>query len=160
MTAPATSKRLKVVDRFITVLQAIHQGTVYHYTPYQVSKRLAHYKECGGFPFYMVHVDGSQGPPEQHLDNEYVETVAISVKCYVNTELGEAVTKLEKCLQDVRRAINLDSKSTDPESLGVICGGYVDLDTVETDSGYLSLEGFGFFDQRVLVRIVGDWGEI
>ena len=160
MPTPATIPlRLQVVDRIVTVLKMMDGPSAdFWFKPYDATKRTMHFKECGGFPTYMVSLNASQSP-EEHLDSEYVETMSISIKCFVNTELGEAQTKLLKCLRDVQKAINDDSRSTDPGSLGQLTSGAVDMGGVETDSGYLTLEGFAFFDLTITCKLVGDWGQ-
>jgi hypothetical protein len=160
MAVPTTPLRLQVIDRVVTVLKAIAAGTTYFYTPYAVSKRLMHFKECGGFPTYMVFMGAATGTPEAHLDSEYVETLTLSVQGWVDLELGEPQSKLCKCIRDVQKAINDDSKSTVVGSLGQLTSGMCDIGSLETDNGGFSLEGFAFFEQLVVCKLVGDWGEL
>jgi hypothetical protein len=156
---PATPKRLQVVERVVEVLQSITAGADYYYTPYAVTKRYVEPDAADGFPFYMVHIDGSTERPESHLDSEYVETIVVSVKGYVKCDLNENVTIVSRCIRDVQRAIDRDSRSTSVGSLGQLTVS-LDIDTYTTDSGLAGLDGFGLFEQRIVVRVEGDWGEL
>jgi hypothetical protein len=160
MAVPTTPLRLAVIDRMLVVLKAISAGASFFYTPYAVQKRLMHFKECGGFPTYMIFMGAASGAPEAHLDSEYVETLTLSVQGWVDMELGEPQSKLCKCIRDVQKAINDDSKSTVVGSLGQLTSGMCDIGGCETDNGGFSLEGFAFFDQTITVKIVGDWGTL
>jgi len=160
MAAPTSPLRLQVIDRVLAVLKEINAGTSFFYTPYEVVKRLKNFNECGGFPTYMVFFGSASGSPEAHLDNEYVETLTLSIQGWVDMELGEPQTKLCKCIRDVQKAINDDSKSTVTGSLGQLTSGMCDIGSVETDNGGFSLQGFAFFEQQVSVKLVGDWGEL
>jgi len=160
MAVPTSPLRLQVIDRAIVVLKAIAAGTSYFYTPYEVVKRLKNFNECGGFPTYMVFFGAASGTPEAHLDNEYVETMTLSIQGWVDMEMGEPQTKLCKCIRDVQKAINDDSKSTVVGSLGQLTSGMCDIGPVETDNGGFSLQGFAFFEQTVSVKLVGDWGTL
>jgi len=160
MAVPTSPLRLQVIDRAIVVLKAIAAGVNYFYTPYEVVKRLKNFNECGGFPTYMVFFGSASGTPEAHLDNEYVETMTLSIQGWVDMELGEPQTKLCKCIRDVQKAINDDAKSTVVGSLGQLTSGMCDIGTCETDNGGFSLSGFAFFEQTITCRLVGDWGNL
>jgi hypothetical protein len=160
MAYPTTPKRLQVIDRVVALLQAIHEGTDYFYTAYEVVKRAKHFNECGGFPTYMVFM-GGESEPEQHLDSENVVKMTLSVSGWVNLELGEPQSKLLKAIRDVQKAIDTDAKSTTAGSLGVLCAnGLVDIGKVETDNGGFSAEGFAAFTQDITVSLIGQWGEL
>ncbi len=158
----ADPKRLQLIDRVIAVLRTIDAGTDhYFYTPHEVTKRMIHYREATGYPTYMVHTDSATETPQTLSDHGYDEVVAISVKGIVDAEDGDAVTKLERCVRDIRYALDQDSRGTDSDSIGAVSAdGHIVFDSLETDNGYLGLEGFGYFDQRILVRMTGDWGEL
>jgi len=160
MAVPTSPLRLQVIDRAIVVLKSITAGADYFYTPYEVVKRLKNFNECGGFPTYMVFFGSASGTPEAHLDNEYVETMTLSIQGWVDMELGEPQTKLCKCIRDVQKAINDDAKSTVVGSLGQLTSGMCDIGTCETDNGGFSLSGFAFFEQTITCRLVGDWGNL
>jgi len=163
MAWPADPKSLQVIDRIVTVLNGIvGGGPAYFYTPRGVMKGFRHYETVTKFPFYMVAFEGSTDRPVPTGDNQYHQTLAVSVKGWVDLEKGESVTKLLRCVRDVQKAINEDTKSgAGPLSLGVICCS-CNVDTAEADSGFLAIEGrgYGYFDQRVVAVIEGDWGEL
>ena len=63
-------------------------------------------------------------------------------------------------MRDIRKAIKADFLSDGAGSLGTICV-HVDIDEPpDTDDGYLSLQGFGFFDQRIRIEISGDMEDL
>jgi len=160
MAYPTTPKRLQVIDRVVDVLEAISAGADYFYTPNAVQKRLMHFKECGGFPTYFVFIGSATPTPEAHLDSEYVETLTLSIQGWVDLELGEPQSKMLKCIRDVQKAINTDSKSTTSGSLGALCAnGMCDVGGFETDNGGYSLDGFAFFDQTITIHLIGDFGD-
>lgn len=163
MAWPTDPKSLQVIDRFIVVLQAIvGGGPGYFYTPGEVMKGFRHYETATKFPCYMVALEGSTDRPVSVGDNHYHQTLAVSVKGWVDLEKGEAVSKLMRCIRDVQKAINEDTKSgAGAGSLGVIAP-QCNVDTVEADSGFLSIEGrgYGYFDQRFIVVTEGEWGEL
>ena len=163
MSWPTDPKSLQVVDRVVAVLQGIvGGGPAYFHTPGEVMKGFRMYTTVTKFPCYMVALEGMPERPTPTGDNRYHQTVAVSVKAWVDLERGESVSKLLRCLRDVQKAINEDTKSgAGPASLGVICCS-CNVDTVEADSGFLAIEGrgFGYFDQRFVVVIEGDWGEL
>ena len=156
--APATNPlRLQVIDRVVTVLKAIAEGTSYWYTPCEVVKRFVHWTEAKGFPTYMVFTD-SGGKLEAGTPNFFSEEFNVNVKGIVKDHV-DTVTKVERCLRDIRKAINDDTRpSTGAGSLGAL-GALVFIEEgATTDNGYLSLEGFGFFEQRIRIVISGDFG--
>lgn len=163
MAWPADPKTLQVVDRIVAVLGALTRGDAYFYTAGEVMKGFRHYSTATKFPCYMVATEGEPEKPRPIGDNHYLATLAVSVKAWVDLEQGEPVSKLMRCLRDVQKAINEDSKpGAGAASLGVICSGGCVVDTAELDSGFLSIEGrgYGYFDLRVLAVVEGDWGEI
>jgi hypothetical protein len=160
MTTPATPLRLQVIDRIVAVLQGISTGATYFYTPGEVAKRFIHWSECKAFPTYMVftasggkvELSGAAGD-----DSEYTEDFYVSIKGIVKDSV-DTVTKLERCIADIRKAIDADSRSGAAGSLGVLAVETRIEDSPETDDGYLSLEGMGFFDQKIRVSIAGVMG--
>ena len=164
MPSPANPKRLQVVDRVVVVLSAITAGANYFYTPcLPVRKRFVHWAEASGLnpdnPFYMV-FSATGGKVELGgAPDLYDEDFYISIKGYVKDHV-DTETKKERAIRDIRKAINDDSKSGVAGSLGTLCIEVAIEEPPETDNGYLSLEGFGFFDQRIRIRIDGDFGEL
>jgi len=163
MSWPAEPKSLQVLNRIVTVLEEIGGGSPdYFYTPGEVVKGFKIHRSATKFPCYMVALEGMPERPTPIGDNHYLETVAVSVKAWVDLEAGESVTKLLRCLRDVQKAVNEDTKSgAGATSLGAICCS-CNVDTAEADSGFLMLEGrgYGYFDQRIVAVVEGDWGEI
>jgi len=160
MTTPAVPLRLQIINRIVDVLQGITTGATYFYTPGDVAKRFIHWSEAKSFPTYMVfsapggtvELSGAAGD-----DSEYTEDFFVSVKGIVK-DSTDTVTKLERCIADVRKAIDADSRSGAAGTLGVLAVQTRIEDSPETDDGYLSLEGFGFFDQKVRISIAGVMG--
>jgi hypothetical protein len=157
---PAIPLRLQAINRIVAVLQAISAGATYFYTPGAVVKRFVHWGECKSFPTYMVftasggkvELSGAAGD-----DSEYTEDFYVSVKGIVKDSV-DTVTRLENCIADIRKAIDADSRSGAAGSLGVLAVETRIEESPETDDGYLSLEGFGFFDQKIRVSIAGVMG--
>lgn len=159
MPSPADPKRLQVIDRIVAVLAAIIAGADYFYTPYSAHKGFVHWSATQGFPFYMVMpITGGKvelsGAPDL-----YDEDFIISIKGCVQDNT-DSVTKMERAIRDVRKAINDDSKLGTAGSLGNLCVEVAIEETAHPDDGYLSLEGYGFFDQKIRVKIAGDFGEL
>jgi hypothetical protein len=156
----ANPLRLQIIDRIVEVLEAIKgdAGATYWYTPNDVVKRFAEPEAVSGFPYYMIAPETSPQSPEhaeERLDWEYF---AVSIKAWVDLEGGEPTTKLEKCLADVRKAVMADCLSAAAAgSLGALTVGSA-IDTCETDSGILSIEGHGYFDQRFVFKLALSWG--
>ena len=157
---PTIPLRLQAINRIVTVLQAIAAGGTYFYTPGAVVKRFVHWGECKSFPTYMVftasggkvELSGAAGD-----DSEYTEDFYVSVKGIVKDSI-DTVTRLENCIADIRKAIDADSRSGVAGSLGALAVETRIEESPETDDGYLSLEGFGFFDQKIRVSIAGVMG--
>lgn len=160
MTTPAIPLRLQVINRIVEVLEGIVTGPVYFYTSGEVARRFIHWSECKAFPTYMVftapggtvELSGAAGDA-----SEYTEDFFISVKGIVKDN-EDTVTRLERCIADVRKAIDADSRSGVAGTLGALTVQTRIEDSPETDDGYLSLEGFGFFDQKIRVSIAGVMG--
>ena len=161
MTWPNDPRRLVIVDRIVEALSLIRSGDDYFYTPHKVQKRFVHWAEVKGFPLYMVHT-ATGGHLDLSGHNLFEETFYISVKGYISDK-QDTVTKLERAIRDVRYCIDQDSKdrltSGALGTLGWIFQIRID-DPPETDNGYLSLEGIGFFDQRIRAHISGNFGEL
>jgi hypothetical protein len=154
---PAVPLRLQVIDRIVAVLQAITTGATYFYTPGAVVKRFVHWTECKAFPTYMVFT-GSGGTVELSGaagdDSEYTEDFFVSVKGIVKDSV-DTVTRLENAIADIRKAIDADSRSGAAGTLGALAVETRIETSPETDDGYLSLEGMGFFDQKIRISIAG-----
>lgn len=155
MSAPEKSKRLQVLERVEAVLRAIVAGEKYNYTPALVSRRFIHWSELNAFPAYSISsasggkIDiSSIGRPEV----EWTEEFYISIKGVVQDN-SDTMTKIENCIEDIRKAILEDARNPAAGSLLNLTLA-VDIDEPPmTDDGYLSLEGYGFFDLRVKFTI-------
>ena len=161
MPSPSANPiRLQVIDRVVTVLGAVTAGADYFFTPGRVVKRWVHLDEINAFPCYMV-TAGEKGGQiiTSGAPDVYEETFYISVKGVIK-DSSDTVTKCEQALRDIRKAINTDSMSGASGSLGAITDSIKCTEGPDMDDGYLSLEGYGFFDQRVEVQIHGNFGEL
>lgn len=160
--APSTSPlSQQVIERIVTVLAAIRTGSSFYYTAFDVIKRYVHWQEATlteSKPLYMVFRD-SGGAINYLGENNYEEDWNVNIKGYVR-HASDTVTRLERAIRDVQKAINDDSKGEDAGSLGAITAAVTIEEPPETDNGYLSLVGFGFFDQRIRVRTDGEFGEL
>jgi hypothetical protein len=150
MTTPANPLRLQIIDRIVAVLKAIAAGAEYFYTP-KVEKRFVHWAEAKYFPTYMV-FPGSGGHIEIESTQNYDEDMIVSIKGIVKDSVDPG-SVIEKCLCDIRRAIDIDSRSGAVGTLGALAVETAFEEGPTTDDGYLSLEGFGFFDQPLRVKI-------
>lgn len=161
MAIPTSPLTQQVIERIIAVLAEITTGANYFYTPAAVMKRFVHWREASfspDNPLYMVFRD-SGGEISCIGENLYCEDWFVNVKGYVQDN-ADTVTKMERAIRDIRKAINDDSKSEAAGSLGAIAAAVTIEEPPSTDNGYLSLEGKGFFDQRIRVRTDGEFGEL
>ncbi len=160
--APGTNPLTQqIIERIVTVLAAITTGDDFFYTPAAVAKRFVHWREASfsaDKPYYMVFRD-SGGVITQIGENLYCEDYFINIKGYVKDN-NDTVTRLERAIRDIKKAINDDSASEVAGTLGALAAAVTIEEPPETDNGYLSLEGIGFFDQRIRIRIDGDFGEL
>jgi len=158
-TPSVDSIEKRVIDRIATVLAAITAGATYWYTPAQVAKRFMHWQEVvGGFPVYMISL-GSGGTRELYSQKTFYETFFVSIKGYVQDDT-DTMTKVARCWQDIRLALTTDMESATAGALASLCHQVRCKEFPETDDGYLSLEGFGFFDIRVEVQVSDTTGYI
>lgn len=158
---PTNPLTQQIIERIIAVLEAITMGDDFFYTPAAVAKRFVHWREASfspDKPYYMVFRDS--GGTIEYIGHElYCEDWNINVKGYVQDN-SDTVTKLERAIRDIRKAINDDSKSETAGSLGALAAAVTIEEPPDSDNGYLSLEGIGFFDQRIRIRTDGDFGEL
>lgn len=159
--SPTDPLSLQIIERIITVLEAIVAGVDFNYTPYSVAKKFVHWEEASvkaNRPLYMVFRD-SGGSIVFAGTDLYDETWYVSIKGYVKHN-SDTVTPLERAIQDIQKAINNDSKSGAAGSLGALGVQTIFEEPANTDNGYLSSQGFGFFDQRLKIITSGDFGEL
>jgi hypothetical protein len=147
--------RLRVRDRIYDVLKAVREGADYFYTAGQVERRFIAYDEVKRSPCYMVSTD--TGGSIEQVQDLFIEDFYVNVKCWIQDK-DDPVSILERALADVRTAINADTLPT------AGTGSLADLDALvffdeppTTDNGYLSLEGYAFFEQRIKIQVSGTW---
>jgi hypothetical protein len=147
MMMPEDGKRLKVIDRIVTVIRQIKAGSDFFYTPYAVVRRWLEPEECKGFPTYGVFTDSGGRTELQAITgtpNLFDEIFYINIKGYVR-DTEDTVSKLERALRDVRKAINEDAEDTATTgSLGQLCDECFIEDSPETDNGYYWMMNLGF----------------
>jgi len=148
----AEPKRLLIIERVVTVLKAMRQGEGYWYTAADVVKQVVHEREVLKFPFYMVEYESSPGSPKSNINHQFTEDLAIIIKGACDGEAGDTTTKLERCIRDVRTAIDADTSSVAAGSLGAL-GAVVTIDALEIEHD----EKYGYFNQRFIAHIRGDW---
>lgn len=158
MSTPSDPLRLQIINRFVTVLGNISAGSNYFYTPHEVLKRIIVPDEVDDTPTYMVIPEGG-GNIEFTCTELYDETFKVIVHGIVADNV-DIVTRMERAIRDVRKAINDDSKSGASGSLGVLCVQVRILEPPETDGGAFSVIGKGYFAQPFQVTISGDFGEL
>jgi hypothetical protein len=152
---------LQVINRVVTVLEAITAGASYWFTPGKVSLGFLMIPDMAAFPCYMVMAGEKGGAIEHQLAvDDHDEDFTISIKGVVKaSKASDAVTANEKALRDIRKAINDDSKSAATGSLGDLTVKAWFTEGPDMDDGYL-MQGYGFFDQRLNVTINGQFGEL
>jgi len=151
---PAKSKKLLALERVVAVLQAITAGDDYWYTPAGVRMRAIAFEKEVGDPWYAVFVESA---PRMQLDgpsNLWTEDMIVTVSGFVRDNV-DTVSKMLKCIQDIRRAIETDATSGLPGSLSQIAEETIPDEGYETDDGLFSAQGFGLFDQKVRIRVAG-----
>jgi len=152
--APSEPLRLTVLKRFETVLNAITAGDNYFYTPHKVDKHPISYELAKYGPLYQVFSGDEAGPVDQvgvgHRVQDETFYVRVQGIVYDRTDL---TTKLEKCLADVRKAVNDDAVSAASGSLGALTV-QVRMDE-SAEMGYFSdtEDDFALFNQRWRVHI-------
>ena len=156
---PSDPLRLQILNRFETVLNAIETGDNYFYTPHKVSKHPISYELAKNGPLYMVFTGEEGGPIEFAGTDLYDEKFTVSVQGIV-FDRADLISKLEKAIRDVRKAVNDDSKSGAAGSLGVLAHQTIAERSPEV--GYFSADkdDFAVFEQKYQVTISGDFGQL
>ena len=158
MSQPTLPKRLQAIERIIDVLKAISAGSNYFYSAYEVNRRFKHWDELNGSPTYSVHTD-SGGELVELTDHKYDETFVVVVKGVIDN-MDDPVGTLEKCIRDVRTAIDADSFHGGTGTLSRLAVRTRIAGPPDTDNGNLSLIGKAYFEQRIEITISGDFGEL
>ena len=159
--APTNPLSQQCIDRIVVVLAAITAGDNFFYTPFDVIKEYMIWREAkltADKPLYMV-ARASGGVITQIGEHLYEMEFYVSVQGYVQ-DPSDAVTRLCRAIRDIQKAINDDSKSEVAGTLGELSAAVTMEESPETDNGYFSPEDVGWFDQRIRIRIDGDFGEL
>jgi len=160
--APADPKRLKVADRFVTILKNITADDNYFFTPIEVVK---HYVFPEGAaciqnkPIYSVYPEGSEGSVKVETGGIYDEIYPLVVHGIVENPV-DTVGDLEKAVRDVRKAIQADSRDESSGALGDLCINVSITSPPETDGGVFSGIGRGYFSQEFMIHISGSITEL
>jgi len=154
---PDNPKRLQIIDRVVKIIGDIKAGENYFLTPIHVAKGFV--AEPKGFPCYMV-ISDSGGEIIMNMDNLWEETFYISIRGIVQAP-DDVVTPLEKAIRDIRKAIGDDFKWGAEEGSLLTLASEISIDSPpDIDYGFEGTSFFGFFSQRVRVRVFGEMGEI
>lgn len=153
---PSKSKRLQVLERVVDVLKTIQEGDDFWYSPRDVF--MGYVREVKGYPAYSVRAAmGEQ--PTIHLDQQHEETFTVEIHGEVRAA-GDIVTPREKCIQDVREAINDDFKPGGASTSLIGLASSMFIADLELEDGPEGDGFFGYFVQRVRFQIYGEYGEI
>jgi len=149
--------RLQVIDRIVTVLRDIQEGDNYFHSPRQVEKGFV--AEPQGYPIYMVRSE-SGGDIEMHGDAQFAETFYVSINGRMQ-EIGDVVSPMERCLRDVRKAIDADFRAGGAADSLIGLATTVQFDTPPDITYDVDATGpFAEFSQRVRITIFGEFGEL
>jgi hypothetical protein len=156
--APIDPKRLKVADRFVTVLKAITAGSDYFFTPLEVAKHYIFPEEAACIkdrPVYSIFPEGSGGSFFVETGGVYDEKYPLTVHGIVENPV-DTVGDLEKAVRDVRKAVEADSRDESTGALGNLCVNVSIESPPETDGGVFSGLGRSYFAQEFMIHISGD----
>ncbi len=154
MTDPKT---LQIVDRTVTILKDIREGSTYWKTPADVVKGQRALEEATGFPLDMVHLGPEWQDPARALGTNQVFPSVI-VTSYLAPENGDYVTGLIRHLADIRLAIDEDFKSGAAGSLGALATHMRFMAAVTDALG--ELLPYGGFHQEIQFIATGAWGAL
>jgi len=155
--APADPKRLKVADRFVTILKNITAGDNYFFTPLEVVKHYVFPEEAACIkdrPVYSVYPEGSGGSFSDKTGGVYAEIYPLVVHGIVENPV-DTVGDLEKAVRDVRKAVEADSRDESSGALGDLCINVSIASPPETDGGVFSGIGRGYFSQEFMIHVSG-----
>ena len=154
---PTDPLRLQVADRFEAVLAAIEAGDDYFYTPHRVAKIPLSHEDAKEGNLYMVLTGEDVGSIEVTGRENFDETFYISVIGIV-FDRKDLVSKVEKAIRDIRKAIDVDAKDATSGTLGTLTV-QVRIDESPAISYYSEdRDDFAHFDQLFRVQITGDFG--
>jgi len=155
---PVNPKRLQVRDRVIALLTAITAGASYFFTTVKVFPKTVLETECPGYPCASVHPD-SGGEIAESTSNSYDETFYLSVEGLVK-DLDDPGAAVLKWNRDIRKAIDDDHRNGGAGSLATLAVLCEIREPPETDNGFFSGKGFGWFKQRIKFMVTGDIGDL
>lgn len=158
MPSPADCIRLQIRDRVIAVLQAITAGADYNLKPKEVLKKWVHPNQTKG-DTYCVFPDDGGAIEETGAPDDYTAELYLNITGWV-FDNSDPSKKVFQATADIMKAINLDSKLGTAGSLGAMDVRCSFPEMPETDDGYMSINGIGWFSLRVKFDIAGDYGEI
>jgi hypothetical protein len=160
---PTDGKRLKAINRIITLLRQIKAGSDFFYTPYAVVRCWLMPEECKGFPTYGVFAGSGGNTLLQAITgtpNIFDHDFFIIVRGYIH-DTEDTVSKEEHSIHDIITAINEDVEDmATTGSLGRICDKVLIEDAPETDDGWGGMANIGFIEQRVHVFVSGTMNQI
>jgi hypothetical protein len=154
---PSTPLRLQVIDRVVRVLESIQEGSEYFYSPKAVVKGFV--SNPSAYPVYQV-TSESGGEVQHNSDMQNIENFCIAVHGIVQSAT-DVVTPLEESIRDVRKAINDDFLAGGAaDSLVALTMGLTMEETPDIAYGFESTGAFGYFTQKIMVKIFGEFGEL
>lgn len=165
MPTPSTKPlRLQVIERIVAKLKTITAGSTYWYNADVVLQQVIHPMEAEAKVTYCVTAgEGGGGIRDEAAAGDgtlYWEEFTVGVKGIVRTD-GNAAEMLEKCIHDVRTAIDEDSRDrVTAGSLGNLVVTARLERSPETDNGWGSMVGLGWFDLQVRCVIEGTYAEL
>lgn len=152
---PSDSKRLRIIDRLVTVLKGISAGTTYHTTPLDVFK--GYRDQVQGYPALAVR-NGDIGSVAHYMDHQVEEDFELMV-CGKVFDAGDIVTPRERLLQDARKAIDADLLPASGAGSLITLVVAMSFGPVTLDDGPEGNGFFGYFEQRLNVKISGEIGD-
>jgi hypothetical protein len=159
----ANPLRLQIIDRVVTVLSAITAGTDYWHTPNQVIKRYVPPEETQCEITYMVMAGKGEGgivlAGAAGDDTEYHEDVFISIMGTVRSD-SDTASMVSKCIRDIRKAIDADSRSGVAGTLGALAVEARMEKAPITDNGWFEKMNYAQFEITLRVTTEGTYSEL
>lgn len=156
--------RLQIIERIVAKLKTIAAGSTYWFTAGKVLQQVIHPMEVEADVTYCVTAgEGGGGITVEGAAGDatcYWEDFIVAIKGYIRTD-GNPAEILEKAVHDVRTAIDEDSRDrATAGSLGNLAIAVTLERSPETDNGYGSVVGMGWFDLQVRCRIEGTYAQL
>lgn len=135
-----TTRRSSIVNAFVAKLQAIDGTGKYKTEVAKVEPRIKFWDEVEEFP--AIHVNSGSETREYLGAGEKFRFLTLTFRCYVNEE--DAVTALEKLLEDVETVIEDNNPLTYTDPLGnTVTTIQNTIISIDTDEGVLEPLGIG-----------------